>query len=35
MSNSNEPDRQSRFVWLLLVIVGAILCLVGWYRWAT
>src|SRR5947199_1224024 len=29
-----EPtsDRQSVLVWVLLVIVGAILCIVGWYR---
>ena len=34
MPSSNTPDRQSRLVWLLLAIVGAILCIVGWYRWA-
>jgi hypothetical protein len=27
-----SPDRQSTLVWILLVIVGAILCVVGWYR---
>jgi hypothetical protein len=27
-------DRQSQMIWLLLSILGAILCLVGWYRWA-
>jgi pimeloyl-ACP methyl ester carboxylesterase len=27
-----SSDRQSMIVWVLLVIVGAILCIVGWYR---
>jgi hypothetical protein len=35
MPSSNTPDRQSALVWFLLAIVGAILCVVGWYRWAT
>ena len=29
------PDRQNLGVWLLLSIVGAILSLVGWYRWVS
>ena len=28
-------DRQALLVWTMLSIVGAVLCLVGWYRWAT
>jgi hypothetical protein len=27
-------DRQSQLLWFILSIVGAILMLVGWYRWA-
>jgi hypothetical protein len=34
MQSSNTSDSQSRLLWLLLTIVGAILCVVGWYRWA-
>lgn len=30
---SNSPDRLNLRVWLMLVIVGAVLCLVGWYRY--
>jgi len=26
-------DRQSQLLWLILSILGAILGLVGWYRW--
>jgi hypothetical protein len=35
MSDRLAGDRQALNVWLLLVVVGAILSLVGWYRWAT
>jgi hypothetical protein len=31
----NTPDAQSLHVWFVLVILGLILSLVGWYRWAT
>jgi len=31
----NSPDRLSQRVWFMLAILGAILCLVGWYRWAS
>jgi hypothetical protein len=27
-------DRQTRLLWAMLSIVGAILAIVGWYRWA-
>ena len=31
---TQTPDRQALLVWTMLSIVGAILCLVSWYRWA-
>jgi hypothetical protein len=31
---TETSDRQALLVWTMLSIVGAILCLVGWYRWA-
>jgi hypothetical protein len=31
---SSTFDRQSLRVWLMLVILGAFLCVVGWLRWA-
>ena len=34
MSQTETPDRQALLVWAMLSIIGAILCLVGWYRWA-
>jgi hypothetical protein len=30
---SKSPDRLNMRVWLMLAIVGAILALVGWYRY--
>lgn len=30
---SKPPDRLNLRVWLMLAIVGAALCLVGWYRY--
>jgi hypothetical protein len=27
-----SPDRLNLRVWLLLALLGAMLCLVGWYR---
>jgi hypothetical protein len=30
---TNSPNRLSMNVWLMLVIVGAILCVIGWYRY--
>jgi hypothetical protein len=30
----NSPDRMNLRVWLLLAVAGAILCIIGWYRWA-
>jgi hypothetical protein len=31
---TETSDRQALLVWTMLSIVGAVLCLVGWYRWA-
>jgi len=32
--NTRTSDRQQMLIWTMLMIVGAILCMVGWYRWA-
>lgn len=32
---TDYPDRLNMRIWLLLAIVGAILCIVGWYRYFT
>ena len=29
---TNPPDRLNMRVWLMLVIVGAVLGLIGWYK---
>jgi hypothetical protein len=34
MSKSEIADRQALLVWSMLSLVGAILCIIGWYRWA-
>jgi hypothetical protein len=34
MLQTETPDRQALLVWAMLSIIGAILCVVGWYRWA-
>ena len=34
MQERSAPDRMSQVVWLLLVVVGAVLAVVGWYRYA-
>jgi hypothetical protein len=31
--NTQQPDRLNLRVWLMLAILGAVLCLVGWYRY--
>jgi hypothetical protein len=33
--DTNSPDRLSSAIWLLLAVLGAVLCIVGWYRWAS
>jgi len=30
-----SPDRESQIVWLVLVILGVLLAVVGWFRWLT
>jgi len=32
--NTRTSDRQQMLIWTMLMIVGAILGIVGWYRWA-
>jgi hypothetical protein len=34
MATLNSVDRQAQFIRLLLMIIGAVLALVGWARWA-
>ena len=34
MSTVNNVDRQAQFIRLLLVVVGALLALIGWARFA-
>jgi hypothetical protein len=31
---TETSDSQAQLVWTMLAIVGAILSIVGWYRWA-
>jgi hypothetical protein len=33
MPTPNDSNRQNRMMWIILAIVGALLCVVGWYRW--
>ena len=33
MATMIDTERQSRLVWLILVILGAALSIIGWYRW--
>jgi hypothetical protein len=33
MANVVDVDRQSRQVWLMLVIFGVLLAVVGWLSW--
>ncbi len=35
MPEPRSVDRQEQLVWLLLVVLGAFLAIVGWYRWIT
>jgi hypothetical protein len=32
---STPGHRQSQLVWLVLVMLGALPAIAGWYRWAT
>jgi hypothetical protein len=31
--NTQQPDLLNQKMWLMLAILGAVLCLVGWYRY--
>jgi hypothetical protein len=33
--NTNATDSQSRLVWTILAILGALLAIVGWWRFAS
>ena len=35
MATPDTHDRQSLLVWVVLVILGLVLSVVGWYRWAS
>jgi hypothetical protein len=35
MPNTNTVDRQAETVRLLVVILGVIVCIAGWYVWAS
>jgi hypothetical protein len=32
MASTDAPDRQLMLLWSMLVVVGAVLCVVGWQR---
>lgn len=33
MAVNNAPDSTNLRVWLMLAILGAVLCVIGWYRY--
>ena len=33
MFEVNDPERQTRLVWLLLVLFGVVISLIAWLRW--
>jgi hypothetical protein len=33
--NTNSPDRLNTRIWTMLVVVGAALCVIAWYRYFT
>jgi len=35
MASVHTPDRQSQMLLLLLMLLGTVLAIVGWYRWVT
>ena len=35
MANAHTPDRQSQLLLLMLMLLGTMLAIVGWYRWVT
>jgi hypothetical protein len=30
-----SPNALSQRIWLVLAVLGAVLCIIGWYRWAS
>jgi uncharacterized membrane protein YidH (DUF202 family) len=34
MPKTEASDRQTMWIWSLLIIVGVLLAIVGWWRWA-
>jgi len=35
MPKLETPDRQAMWIWSVLAVLGAILAVVGWWRWAS
>ena len=35
MPSPNDSNRQNRMGWIVLALLGAVLCIVGWYRYMT
>lgn len=35
MTTKEPPDRLNMRVWTMIAIVGAILCVIGWYNYFT
>jgi hypothetical protein len=35
VTNLQMPDRQSQFLFLVLMLLGTVLAAVGWCRWLT
>ena len=33
MTTANDVNSQNRIVLIVLAVLGAALCVVGWYRW--
>ena len=33
MPSPTDSNRQNRMVWIVLALLGAVLCIVGWYRY--
>ena len=34
METPHTPDHQSQIIWGVLVLLGAVLAVAGWYNWA-
>jgi hypothetical protein len=34
METQHTPDHQSQIIWAVLVLLGAVLAVAGWYNWA-